>query len=365
MKKFISKVALFSCIVFAIVGNINFLVDPAYICHDSIVENMVEKLSVGKIIESPGDVDEGLFQKEMISSLKEPPQTVIIGSSHIMYEPWDEEFDNYYVAGVSGAYLGDYYALCGILEYYDKMPERIVIGVDPWAFMTDAFSGRHTSIAQFSEYEMSLINGETIVIHDVSRNSLSIDKIKEMFSFSYFQSSVKLLWDNGLARYLHRESQEIVVFDNDDVGESGKILPSGRRTFASKQMRTAEKNIEEAESAVSVGSIYQLGTGFSDIQTEQLNQFEKLIVYLQNQGVEISFYMHPWHSVTYDCFQKNEEFGGVIKTEDYLRELAESYGIVVHGTYNPYLANISDDDWADWFHLKSEKMMESYYIVLE
>lgn len=110
---------------------------------------MVTTLNAGHVIESPGNINEGLFLEAMIKSLRHTPETIIIGSSHIMYEPW--QFQDFYVAGLSGAYLGDYYAIIGLLEETDRLPSHIIIGVDPWAFMTSASNGRHTSIAQYAQ----------------------------------------------------------------------------------------------------------------------------------------------------------------------------------------------------------------------
>ena len=114
MRKFIIKCGVFFLLVYTIIVLLNYRIDPANMFHSSIVEKMVPLLNAGKIIESPGNLDEGLFKREMIKSMQRTPETVVIGSSHIMYEPWP--FENCFVAGLSGAYLGDYYAVVGILE---------------------------------------------------------------------------------------------------------------------------------------------------------------------------------------------------------------------------------------------------------
>ena len=59
-----------------------YVVDPARLYRDRLITNAVETLNNGNIIQSPGDMDEGLFQKEMINSMSDAPRTVIIGSSH-------------------------------------------------------------------------------------------------------------------------------------------------------------------------------------------------------------------------------------------------------------------------------------------
>ncbi len=39
--------------------------------------------------------------------------------------------------------------------------------------------------------------------------------------------------------------------------------------------------------------------------------------------------------------------------------------ITVHGSFNPYVCGITEEDYADWLHLKTEKMLENYLFVME
>ena len=114
MKMLLKKCVAVVILTYSVIVLCNYYVDTANIFHTDILVDIAEKLHGGKIVESPGNIDEGLFQKTMIQSMTHTPKTVVVGSSHIMYEPW--EFGDYYVAGLSGAYLGDYYATIGLLE---------------------------------------------------------------------------------------------------------------------------------------------------------------------------------------------------------------------------------------------------------
>lgn len=99
MKKFVLKVIFVVLIVYIPIIVINYNIDPANLYNTELIDNVVRCLLDGEIIESPGDMDEANFQKQMISSMHNKPGTVIIGSSHVMYIPW--EYDDYYVAGLS------------------------------------------------------------------------------------------------------------------------------------------------------------------------------------------------------------------------------------------------------------------------
>ena len=157
MKMLLKKCVAVVILTYSVIVLCNYYVDTANIFHTDILVDIAEKLHGGQIAENPGNIDEGLFQKAMIQSMTHTPETVVVGSSHIMYEPW--EFDDYYVAGLSGAYLGDYYATIGLLEEANHMPQHIVIGVDPWAFMSAANAGRHVSINDFARREIERVSG--------------------------------------------------------------------------------------------------------------------------------------------------------------------------------------------------------------
>lgn len=361
MKRFIIKIILFSVITFGIIVSVNYMVDPANMFHYSILDSMVDHLMKGEIIECPGNLDEGLLQEKMITSMEHKPSTVIIGSSHIMYEKW--EFENYYCAGLSGAYLGDYYAIVGLLETADIHPERIVIGVDPWSFMTGATNGRHSSITEYSRYAKELVQGNEHTESPMA-NGWTVRKIQELFSFSYFQSSLADLRMNGIERCLHRnETESIVICHDDEIGEVSKILPNGRRVFAKAGIGDVKTNTENAQKAIEARGIYQLGSGFREPQYENLAEFEELIQYLQKQGIEVIFYLHSWYPCVYDFFETDEDYLGIIELEQYIRNMADKNQIIVHGSYNPYEVGVTEKDFADWFHLKPESMMDCYVYI--
>ncbi len=361
MRKFIIKCGGFFLIVYTVIVSLNYRIDPANLFHASIVEKMVSLLNAGKIIESPGDLDEGLFKLEMIKSMQRTPETVVIGSSHVMYEPWP--FENCFIAGLSGAYLGDYYAIVGILEEYQRLPKHIVIGADPWAFMTKAENGRHKSINEYALRLLDRVQGNNQDVGEKSRQD-KFYKCRELFSFAYFQASFKKMRSDGMMETVKEDSREIVVVDNAEVERKTKIMPNGRYIFSEGGFKSIQENKNSADAAIRSQQIYQLGSGFSDLQTDNLAQFEDLVVYLKRKGITIDLYLHPWYPSVYKHFCENEKYSGVLKTEEYLRDLGKKYDVVVHGSFSSDLTGMKEEDYADWFHLKADKMLECYNVIL-
>lgn len=356
-KKFIFKICLLILIVYVPVISINYIVDPARLYHNEIVDNAVNLLLNGNVIESPGDWNEGLFQKKMISSLPEKPETVIIGSSHVMYVPW--EYENYYVAGVSGAYLGDYFAIAGLLESYDKLPERIVFGVDAWAFMSSYSEGRHEGIREYARQEYDRITAGNV--KKIKSNTIDYNNIKEMLSFSYFQSSVNVLRYRGLDYYMNNLNEVTVIGDN-EASDTALILPNGRRVMNPLNYSTVETNRAGAQ-----GIIYEGEEADEKLLVENednLEDFERLVVYLQNKGIKIEFYLPPWFPTLYQYFKSSDKYAGLVEIETSLRELGGKYNVVIHGSYNPDLCGVTEEDFADYLHLKEDKTLENYNKVL-
>lgn len=257
---------------------------------------------------------------------------------------------------MSGAYLGDYYAIAGLLKYYDKMPKRIVICVAPWSFMRTPDDGRHSSLKPYSLYMMDSLG---IAPAAAQEKEWFSKKFKELFSFSYFQASVDYYKDNGIKKM----EEDVRVVPNAQITELQKINLDGRLIPSSKEFQTLNEIEQTVQYVINSGSVYQIKTGYKDIQEENVAKFEALLQYWQDNGVEVHIYLPAWHPGIYEYFCENEAFAGVNKLELAMREYGRKHNIPVHGGYDPSICNITAEDFMDWLHLKPEKMLENYKYV--
>ena len=224
MKKFLVKCGLIALFVYGIVVGTNLIADPANIAGDGMVMEMADRLLSGEIVLSPGDYNEGLLQKTILEA--KSPETVIIGSSSVLYIPW--EYEDYQVIGLSGAYLRDDLAAVGLLDAEGDMPERIVICVDPWILRKDQGVGHHDSIAGYGRFEEAMISGvsreEALpLLEDTGKD----DSWKEFLSFSYFQSSVEYIHKWGLKYCLTPSPELIRSVSAEEAPGLPCILPDG------------------------------------------------------------------------------------------------------------------------------------------
>lgn len=361
MKKFVLKSILLIILVFGPVIAINLIVDPAHLFNTQLVDDAADALSAGKIIESPGDFDEGLLLEKVLDGLNEKPDTIIVGSSHIMYTPW--AFDNYYVAGLSGAYVGDYFAVCGLLDSKDMLPKKLVFGIDPWAFDSAYDKGRHSYLSPMASYEYNVIHTNTNKTSKLNFDGLK--KYKEVYSFSYFQSSVKNLKGRGFNYYFGKSAGEIRTVSDPSSNGEALIFPNGSRQMPASAFESVESINNAAISAVESGKVYQLKPNFDPSKSVNYGDFLDLLKSLMDRGIDVEIYLASWHPVLYDYFDNAKDYHGVVLLEEALREFARENGIVLHGSYNPNLCNVTAQDFSDWLHLKPEKMLENYNVILD
>lgn len=352
MKRFVLKIAIMVFVVYGIIIGINYMVDPANLVHEDVVDSMSNALLEGHIIENSGDYNEGLLQKEMILSMKTTPSTVIIGSSHIMYTPW--EFDDYYVAGLSGAYIGDYYALVGLLNEADKIPSKIIFGVDAWAFMRPYDKGRHESI---SEYAIKMRT--TVLDEEQHVQPKNNSRWSELLSISYFQSSLKRLYSNKDISV--QDIRKIQLSDNEEIGENAKILPNGRRIFGKKNFQSTDMIDTNIQDMINSGVTYQLGTEMRTVDKSIFTTFEELVNYLVSEDIEVKLYLPSFHPRVYGYMVESEKYDGVVELEDMIRDYAEKEHITVHGSFDPQRCGVTEEDFADMFHLYPDKALENFH----
>ena len=360
MRRFIVRIAVLVTIVCGTIIATNYIVDPANLYGNKLVEDAINKLSSGNIIEIGSDFDEGTFQAGMIKSLKKVPDIVIIGSSQIMYADWN--FKDYYVAGLTSANLGDYYSLVGLLENYEKLPKRIIFGVDPYAFMYDHTGFSHKSLQKYSEAEWKRVTGNG----GNTSNKIIYNKFSELISFPYFQSSILALRSKGIEFYLSGSSKKVTISNNIEMENTSKILPNGKRIMSLLSLHSVEENDADISRDIKNKDIYNYGGQMEYLNQNNFEEFEKLIKYLQNKGVTIEIYLSSKYPDLYDYLASDYRYKAVLEVEDKVRKvLGGGYKILVHGSYNPYITGMKKEDYSDYMHLLPHSAIRDFEYILD
>jgi len=169
-----------------ILTSVNYYGDAGSIFHKGKVAQIAEYLVEGYNVANVDNIDERDLQRSIIKLSKTIPSVIVLGSSRIMLIHADYFKTNSFMNhGVSGASIEDMIAIYQLYKMKGMLPKIILIGIDPWIFNKNNGQGRWKTLA--TEYE-SFFSSET----NIKNSFTHFDKYYQLFSPSYFQSSVKL-----------------------------------------------------------------------------------------------------------------------------------------------------------------------------
>ncbi len=354
MKRFLIKllgvVPIFIVIIF-----VNFRVDPANIFKKDYERKAAEILLSGQSVVGMDNYDERILQEEIIRRIKETPDAIIIGSSRVMTLS-DEVIGNeeeYWNHGVSGAGIPDYLGILGIYDEYSELPGQVIIGLDPWILNDNSGDTRYQSIAKYVDRFRKKVEGTDSRIQ-LERNSF--EKEMQLVSLSYFQSAFHLVTENP--ELLKKSAIEFYGTNKKDVEDSIRYTDGSIEYNKAFRERSAEDTFADAKTYVSQG-IYQI-ENYQMLSMEKRMLFEKMIDYLQKDGVDVIFYLPPYHPYVYEYIKENKNYEMVLEVERYFRKIAEGEGIKLYGSYNPETLDCVEEDFLDGMHMKRECISKSW-----
>lgn len=301
-------------------------------------EAAVSYILDGYNLENIGNYNERIFQKIYVDVNQTNMQTIIIGSSRSMQIGseiiYDERFFNH---SVSGATLEDYLA---IINMYDskELPNRVIIGVDPWIFNVNNSQERWQSInSDYSEISSKLN------LNNNSFNYLNFN-FTNLFSINYFQNSLDKLvndYDNS------SDKVEFIPTTKEDSFNSIKYV-DGSLKYPKDILEITEQQLDEYINQYISGDIYSMKR-YESMNQYYMSAFEVLLDYLSSNNVEIVIFLPPYELRVYEFMASNDEYKIIIDIENYLIELAQSKEIRLIGSYNPYKI-ITDNNFENKFY---------------
>lgn len=342
MKKFINKTILFVLPVFILIVSVNYFGDAARLFANDYEKGMAEIISNGYNVTNISNFDERLFQKEIIFNKNViQPDIVVLGSSRSMHIN-SNLFPNtsFFNSSVSGASIED---LIGIYQLYkenNKLPKKIIIGIDPWMFKENKNNtGRWKSI---SEYYYNF--------YGIKKTTQSFDKYKELYSISYFQSSLKLIPNLFL-------SENEPAQTKNKYNKLNTKLTDGSLVYGVSFRDATQSEIDAKIKKYIKGDIYNI-EGMHEISKNKFKEFEKLINELKNNKLEIVFFLAPYAPTVYDFLEK--KYKVVIEVEKVIRDFAILKNIQIYGSYDPYLFDLDKTCFYDGMHCKENAINEIF-----
>lgn len=352
MKKWI-KAVCFVLPLLLLVAAVNWYVDSyAYlrVTYEQISEQMTEEQNNVVGLEESNFNDRNL----LLACLKEQAskEVIVIGSSRVL--SFDHEMfgtDSFYNAGMSETTIYDLLAVTGILTQQNTLPQKMVIGVDPFLFNVSTNNEKWKELESYEQYMEAVLSGvelSSIQEKNVGRNH------NKWLSLDYFRYNVSLLPERE--RFL-------VTYTKDWEADQYMKHYDGSIAYE-KDLREVDADdvIALTEQSVEEHVVYRL-TDYREIDAVSMNYFTKLVTFLQEQGVEVILYLPPYSPMMYDYIESDEQFHLVFQVEDEMQQLALKMGIALYGSFDPAGSGLEMTDLYDVYHVKAEKMPDTYFPV--
>ncbi len=341
------------------VAIINLWVDPAQIYHSDYEEKAAKILVSGQNAAGMRNYNERKLQEQIILHETECPETVVIGSSRVMTMDRrvigaEGTFRN---LGLSGAGICDYLGLMGIYCKEDKLPEKIVLGLDPWIFNINNGEGRYEYLSDYIAFFMRELKDDSQAEGHADKYTSNAEEMFQFLSFSYFQNSIEMIEKNPHDSLI-RNKADFYVTSEINVDDMIRYADGSIEYDLQTRNKTAAQAKHEAMQFVA-GPVYQL-EDFDRMDDGYLEMFESMVSWLLQNHVDVTFYLSPFHPYVYEFFSKHKDYRMVEVTEKYFRNLAEANKIDVYGSFNPVLLKCSDEDFIDGLHLRRNSIHKAW-----
>ncbi|MEP7263872.1 MAG: hypothetical protein ABI772_05220 [Bacteroidota bacterium] len=328
---------------------LNYFVDPANLFRSDYESGIANYLLSGNHVTNVINYNERILQKLFIEKMERCPTTIVLGSSRIMQISSFNTKDSLLINdGVSGATLEDFVSIYYLYEKKGYHLKKVILGLDPWMLNDNHEQDRWKSLAaEYNTFSSKLLGRKNENANAFNFYKLTI--LKELWSFSYFKSSLQYAVNGIHVQYIPTHS---IVNDGFTRLMDGSI--SYDKAFRSVSLTEIDAR---AKSNMAGKTIYSLGN-YTHFSEKYLVLLDKFVLYLQNQNTEVQFFLSPYHPLIYEHFSRSNYYSIVIKTENYFRNYAAEHHIKIMGSYNPAKYNFDHSWFYDGLHCKETAIEE-------
>lgn len=311
----------------------NWMIDPAHLFNNKYYDKISSIIFSGYNVTGISDMDERKMQEVFINNMDVAPYTVVLGSSRVMlinrinYGD-DQLFNN----GVSGASIEDIISIYQLYKRSNKLPKRLVIGIDPWLFNEN--NNDRERWRSLEKYYMEYYGQYS--------NAISFHIYKQIISLSYFRESIYQLINEGV-------KFKFVTKTKNRDNELRTKLVDGSISYDAEQRNIANELIEERINNYLNRDINRL-EGFAEINNTF--QFESFIRNVISCGIKVELFLSPYPPNVYKHLKKH--YPNALKVEEYITILTEELGLKLYGSYDPSVYGLHTYNFSDGLHCKRE-----------
>ncbi|MFA9389450.1 MAG: hypothetical protein ACERKD_06565 [Prolixibacteraceae bacterium] len=339
MRKFIFKTTILSLPILILLLLVNYYGDEASLFNNRYEKQMATIIASGNNVTNFNNYNERLFQQEIISNECIKPNLVVIGSSRTMlintsFFPGYTLFNN----SVAGASLEDIISIYQLYKNHNKLPQKIVIGIDPWLFNENNGQNSWQTYAAYYYKFLGLKN----------QKHFSYSKYKQLLSISYFQSSF-----SKFKKTLKGNSMPLPTKEKYNV--SFTKLTDGSLVYSERHRNFSSIEIENRINSYVEGGIYSVEF-FTAISDRLWKEFNQLIADMNKNNIEIEFILVPYAPFVYKTIEK--DYPMIIATEEMIKDFAKANGIKFHGSFNPNTLGMNESSFYDGMHCNATGIEE-------
>ena len=378
MKKW-CKAVLFVVPLLSMVAAVNWYVDSyAYlrVTYDEIGEEMVRRsMNVTGLEES--DFNDRKLLLACLEQQEAAKEVIIAGSSRVMnFEHEMFGTDSFYNTGLSESTLYDLLAVVGILEERGHLPKKMVIGVDAFLFNTSHNNERWKELEAYAVSMENRIEAQDNAAGEAASKQAGTDVLdgtgeqapeqsgqqistgrddSKWLSLDYFRYNVTLLPER---------KRFMVAYTRDWETEQYLKHCDGSIAYQRELREVSAEDVEElTRQAIEEQVVYRM-TDYREIDERSMELFDALIGWLQGRGVEVMLYLPPYSPMMYNYIESAQQYQITFQVEERIRQIASERQAALYGSYDPAGSGLKMTDLYDLYHIKTEKMMDTFYPVL-
>lgn len=336
MKKFISKAVAMALPALFILVLTNYIGDSAKLFDKEYEKEIAEIVINGKNATNIQNYDERLFQEYLIRKEQDCPHTIVLGSSRTMLINSDYVSNTLLNNSVSGASIEDIISIYQLYKDKGMFPKKAIIGIDPWTFNENNNQKRWQSIAS---YYYRFHNKE---VSDTIDSDL--EKLRQLVSFTYFKSSL-----GNLPETLTGSDKPVATEAKYNHGNTR--LYDGSLKYGKVMREITDEKVDSRIQNFLSDEIYGLD-GFEGISERIWNEFVMLINDMHANGIEIEFFLAPYHPDVYNKI--TEDYPMVLTAEKLIIKHAGEKNIKITGSFNPDIAGLNKNHFYDAMHCSEE-----------
>lgn len=351
-KQKVANATIFVMIIVLFVGFVNYYVDSYAQVRISYID-IAEELNEGNYVKglTESRYNERYLAVAMIEIMEDAPECIMLGTSRSMiYGKEHIGTESFYNFSLAGGTLNDYYGVIGYLADNDLLPEKVIIEVGGPLFNEEDTEQRYTYLQGGIDYMKAVLDGEEAVCEYPE-----VDKqYYKILAIDYFKYNLQCLFDN--ARFTVEYTDEINNLQSTKLSD-------GSITYAEEgRNRSVEYVTDVTQKAISEKNLYKI-EGYTAMSEERVESFEKLVNWLQKQGVQVELFLPPYSQPIYEFMEENkQDYAGVFDQEEYIVNFAKENGLNLYGSYSPKDSNILMEDLSDEYHMQRESAHKALYL---